>query len=103
MKKLLAALLGGLVLFASVSPVSAAETPDEWWTPSASPQGEGWRSLFLSDGSTLNREPSRLFARTAMFDSQVATPTFHCATIDAPKCIELNQITASAILQPCSL
>jgi hypothetical protein len=103
MKKLLAALLGGLVLFASVSPVSAAETPDEWWTPSASPQGEGWRSLFLSDGSTLNREPSRLFARTAMFDSQVASPTFHCATLDSPKCIELNQITANAFLQPCSI
>jgi len=103
MNKLLAALLGGLVLFASVSPVSAAETPDEWWTPSVSPQGEGWRSLFLSDGSTLNREPSRLFARTAMFDSLVTSPTFHCATIDSPKCIELNQITASAFLQPCSL
>jgi len=103
MKKLLAALLGGLVLFASVSPVSAAETPDEWWTPTASPQGEGWRSLFLSDGSTLNREPSRLFARTAMFDTQVASPTFHCATIDSPKCIELNQITANAFLQPCSI
>ena len=103
MKKLLAALLVGLVLFASVSPVSAAETPDEWWTPTASPQGEGWRSLFLSDGSTLNREPSRLFARTAMFDTQVASPTFHCATIDSPKCIELNQITANAFLQPCSI
>jgi len=103
MKKLLAALLGGVVLFASVAPVSAAETPDEWWTPSASPQGDGWRSLFLSDNSTLNREPSRLFARTAMFDSQDATPAFHCATIDSPKCIELNQITASAFLQPCSI
>jgi len=103
MKKLLAVLLGGLVLFASVSPVSAAETPDEWWTPSASPQGDGWRSLFLSDNSTLNREPSRLFARTATSNSQVSSPTFHCATIDSPKCVELNQITANAFLQPCSI
>jgi hypothetical protein len=103
MKKLLAALLGGLMLFASVSPVSAAETPDEWWTPSATPQGDGWRSLFLSDNSTLNREPSRIFARTATPNSQIITPTFHCATVDSPKCIELNQITANAFLQPCSI
>ena len=103
MKKLLAAVLGVAMLVMAIPPVTAADTPDEWWTPSASPQGEGWRSLFLSDGSTLNREPSRLFARTAMFDSQVGTPTFHCATVDSPKCIELNQITASAFLQPCSL
>lgn len=103
MKKLLVAVLGVAMLVMAIPPVTAADTPDEWWTPSASPQGEGWRSLFLSDGSTLNREPSRLFARTAMFDSQVATPTFHCATIDSPKCIELNQITASAFLQPCSI
>jgi len=103
MKKLLVVVLGVAMLVMAIPPVTAADTPDEWWTPSASPQGEGWRSLFLSDGSTLNREPSRLFARTAMFDSQVGTPTFHCATIDSPKCIELNQITASAFLQPCSI
>ena len=102
MKKLLAALLGGLVLFASVSPVSAAETPDEWWTPSASPQGEGWRSLFLSDGSTLNREPSRMYARDFGQDG-TPSPTFHCATVDSPKCVELNHITANAFLQPCSV
>lgn len=103
MKKLLAVVLGGALLFMVIPPVTAAETPDEWWTPSASPQGDGWRSLFLSDGSTLNREPSRIFARTSMFDSQVGTPTFHCATIDSPKCVELNQISAHAFLQPCSL
>ena len=102
MKKLLAALLGGLVLFASVSPVSAAETPDEWWTPTASPQGEGWRSLFLSDGSTLNREPSRMYARDFGQDG-TPSPTFHCATVDSPKCVELNHITANAFLQPCSV
>ena len=102
MKKLLAALLGGLVLFASVSPVSAAETPDEWWAPSASPQGEGWRSLFVSDGSTLNREPSRIFARS-FAQNGAPSPTFHCATVDSPKCVELNHITANAFLQPCSV
>ena len=102
MKKLLAALLGGLVLFASVSPVSAAETPDEWWTPSASPQGDGWRSLFLSDNSTLNREPSRIYARDFGQDG-TPSPTFHCATVDSPKCVELNHITANAFLQPCSV
>ena len=102
MKKLLAALLGGLVLFASVSPVSAAETPDEWWTPSASPQGDGWRSLFLSDNSTLNREPSRMYARDFGQDG-TPSPTFHCATVDSPKCVELNHITANAFLQPCSV
>jgi hypothetical protein len=103
MRKLISALLGGVFLFSALSPVSAAEIPDEWWTPSASPQGDGWRSLFLSDNSTLNREPSRLYARTATPDSQVSTPAFHCATIDSPKCIELNQITANAFLQPCSI
>jgi hypothetical protein len=102
MKKLMAALLGGLVLFASVSPVSAAETPDEWWAPSASPQGEGWRSLFLSDNSTLNREPSRIYARDFGQDG-TPSPTFHCATVDSPKCVELNHITANAFLQPCSV
>jgi hypothetical protein len=102
MKKLMAALLGGLVLFASVSPVSAAETPDEWWTPSASPQGDGWRSLFLSDNSTLNREPSRIYARDFGQDG-TPSPTFHCATVDSPKCVELNHITANAFLQPCSV
>ena len=103
MKKLLAAVLGGVVLFASAPQVTAAETPDEWWTPTQSPQGDGWRSLFLSDGSTLNREPSRIFAQTATPDWQLATPRFHCATVDSPKCIELNQISAHAFLQPCSM
>lgn len=101
MKKLLAALLGGVVLFGSLSPVSAAETPDEWWTPIESPQGEGWRSLFISDNSTLNREPSRIFAQTA-FQGSAQTPTFHCETVNSPKCIELNSIVANAFLQPCS-
>lgn len=102
MRKLLAALLGGAMLFASASPVSANETPDEWWTPSASPQGEGWRSLFLSDNSTLNREPSRLLARPTI-QMGSGTPAFHCATLDSPKCIELTNITANAFLQPCSI
>jgi hypothetical protein len=102
MKKLMAAVLGGAMLLMAIPPVTAAETPDEWWTPSASPQGEGWRSLFLSDGSTLNREPSRIYARSFSQDG-TRNPTFHCATVDSPKCVELNHITAQAFLQPCSV
>ena len=101
MKKLLAALLGGVVLFGSLSPVSAAETPDEWWTPIVSPQGNGWRSLYVSDQSTLNREPSRITAETA-WNNGVPSPTFHCMSVDSPKCVELNQISAAAFLLPCS-
>lgn len=101
MKKLLAAVLGGAMLMMAIPPVTAAETPDEWWAPSASPQGEGWRSLFVSDGSTLNREPSRIFARN-FAENGTRSPTFHCATVDSPKCVELNHITAHAFLQPCS-
>jgi len=102
MRKLISALLGGVFLFTALSPVNAAEVPDEWWTPSASPQGEGWRSLFVSDNSTLNREPSRLLARNAV-QAGTPGPEFHCATVDAPKCIELNNISAQAFLQPCSV
>ena len=102
MKKLMAAVLGGAMLVMAIPPVTAAETPDEWWTPSASPQGEGWRSLFVSDGSTLNREPSRIFA-SKFSQNGTGSPTFHCATVDSPKCVELNQITANAFLQPCSV
>lgn len=101
MKKLLAAVLGGAVLLGSLSPVHAADTPDEWWTPIESPQGEGWRSLFISDNSTLNREPSRLLAQTTT-ENNIPTPTFHCESVDSPKCVELNHIIANAFLQPCS-
>jgi len=102
MKKLMAAVLGGAMLVMAIPPVTAAETPDEWWTPSASPQGEGWRSLFVSDGSTLNREPSRIYA-SKFSQNGTGSPTFHCATVDSPKCVELNHITANAFLQPCSV
>ena len=102
MRKLISALLGGVFLFAALSPVTAAENPDEWWTPSAFPQGEGWRSLFLSDNSTINREPSRLLARNVP-QTGAPSPAFHCATVDSPKCIELINITANAFLQPCSI
>ena len=102
MKKLMAAVLGGAMLVMAIPPVTAAETPDEWWTPSASPQGEGWRSLFVSDGSTLNREPSRILA-SKFSQNGTGSPTFHCATVDSPKCVELNHITANAFLQPCSV
>jgi len=102
MKKLMAAVLGGAMLVMAIPPVTAAETPDEWWTPSASPQGEGWRSLFVSDGSTLNREPSRILA-SKFSQNGTGSPAFHCATVDSPKCVELNHITANAFLQPCSV
>ena len=101
MKKLLAAVLGGVVLCGSLSPVHAADTPDEWWTPIASPQGQGWRSLYISDNSTLNREPSRIYAQ-ATSQTNNSNPTFHCESVDAPKCVELNHIVANAFLQPCS-
>ena len=101
MRRLISALLGGVFLFASLSPVSAAEIPDEWWTPAAFPQGDGWRSLFLSDNSTLNREPSRLLA-SAGGQMGAPNPAYHCATVESPKCIELTHIAAKAFLQPCS-
>jgi hypothetical protein len=101
MKKLLVAVLGGAVLLGSLSPVHAADTPDEWWTPIASPQGQGWRSLFISDNSTLNREPSRIYAQ-ASSPTNNTNPTFHCESVDSPKCVEVDHITANAFLQPCS-
>lgn len=91
-----------MLTFTALSPVSAAEIPDEWWTPAPSPQGDGWRSLFLSDNSTLNREPSRLLARNAV-QMDTPSPEFHCATVDSPKCVELNSIAANAFLPPCSI
>jgi len=102
MRRLISAILGGVLAFTALSPVNAAEIPDEWWTPAASPQGDGWRSLFLSDNSTLNREPSRLLARNAV-QMDTPSPEFHCATVDSPKCVELNSIAANAFLSPCSI
>ena len=102
MRKLISALLGGVFFLSALSPVSAAEIPDEWWTPAAFPQGDGWRSLFLSDNSTLNREPSRLLA-SAEGQMGAVNPAYHCATVESPKCIELTQIAARAFLQPCSI
>lgn len=102
MRKLISALLGGVFLLSALSPVSAAEIPDEWWTPAAFPEGDGWRSLFLSDNSTLNREPSRLLAR-AGFQTATPSPAYHCVSLESPKCIELTHIAANAFLQPCSI
>lgn len=86
----------------SLSPLNAASLPDEQWTPATAPQGDGWRSLFVSDASTLNREPSTLYAQSSSQNGSNANPTFHCATVDSPKCVELNQIALTAFLQPCS-
>ena len=93
--------MGGVVLFGSLSPLSAAGLPDEQWTPATSPQGNGWRSLFIADGSTLNREPSLLYADTASSNGQ-PTFSYHCESVDSPKCVELTRIYSAAFLQPCT-
>ena len=102
MKKLLALLMGGVVLLGPLSSVSsAADIPDEHWTPISTPQGEGWRSLFLGDNTTLNRDPSTLYA----FGDQIGITgpiSYHCSDVNSPKCVELTNIEAGAFLQPCS-
>lgn len=102
MKKLLAVLLGGVVLIGPLSSISAADIPDEHWTPIATPQGDGWRSLFIGDNTTLNREPSTLYAEEERVGNTNPN-SYHCATVDSEKCVELKRIQASAFLQPCSL
>jgi hypothetical protein len=102
MKKLLAVLMGGVVLLGPLSSISAAsDIPDEHWTPIAFPQGEGWRSLYIGDNTTLNREPSALYAEEVRTGN--TTPnSYHCANVDSPKCVELKRIHLQAFLQPCS-
>lgn len=102
MKKLFAVLLGGVVLIGPLSSISAADIPDEHWTPIATPQGDGWRSLFIGDNTTLNREPSTLYAEEERIGNSNPN-SYHCATVDSAKCVELKRIQASAFLQPCSL
>lgn len=102
MRKLLALLMGLVVLIAPLASVSAADIPDELWTPIENPQGQGWRSLYLGDNTTLNREPSTLYAELEVQQGTPA-PTFHCVNVDSPKCVELTRIQASAFLQPCSV
>ena len=102
MKKLLAVLLGGVVSIGPLSSISAADIPDEHWTPIAAPQGDGWRSLFIGDNTTLNREPSTLYAEEDRVGNTNPI-SYHCATVDSEKCIELKRIQASAFLQPCSI
>lgn len=103
MKKLLALLIGGVILIGPLSSVStAADIPDEHWTPIAAPQGDGWRSLFIGDNTTINREPSTLYAEEDRVGNTNPT-SYHCATVDSTKCVELKRIQASAFLQPCSI
>ena len=103
MKRLIAVLIGGVVLVGPLSSVgSAAGIPDEHWTPIAQPQGEGWRSLYIGDNTTLNREPSTLYAEEERVGNTNPT-SYHCASVDSAKCIELRRIQASAFLQPCSI
>lgn len=101
MQKLIALIVGGVVLLGSLSPLNAAGLPDELWTPATSPQGNGWRSLFISDGSTLNREPSILYAEVNS-DNGRTTAAYHCESVDSPKCVELTRISSAAFLQPCT-
>lgn len=103
MKKLIATLMGGVVLFGPLSSVSsAADYPDEHWVPISWPQSEGWRSLYLGDNTTLNREPSTLYAYGER-QPNTTPPSFHCSDVDSAPCIELTSIESSAFLQPCSI
>lgn len=102
MRRFIALLIGGVVLIGPLSSISsAADNPDEYWTPIAAPQGEGWRSLYIGDNTTLNREPSTLYAEEERVGNTNPV-SYHCATVDSEKCIELKRIQASAFLQPCS-
>lgn len=102
MKKLIAVLMGGVVLLGPLSPTGiAGDVLDEHWTPTTAPQGEGWRSLYIGDNTTINREPSKLYAEEVRVGS--ANPnSYHCTTVDSPKCVELATISVDAFLQPCS-
>jgi len=102
MKKLIAFLVGGAVLMGPLSSISnAADSPDEHWTPIAAPQGDGWRSLYIGDSTTLNREPSTLYAEEER-TGNTNPISYHCADVESPKCVELKRISANAFLQPCS-
>lgn len=103
MKRFLVLLIGGVVLIGPLSSISsAADIPDEHWTPIATPEGEGWRSLYIGDNTTLNREPSTLYAEEERIGNTNPI-SYHCATVDSEKCVELKRIQASAFLQPCSI
>lgn len=102
MKKVITALVAGMVLIGSFSAAGAADLPDEYWTPSAFPQGEGWRSLYIGDNTTLNREPSEMYAEMDKTENSSGQPiSYHCKNVDDVKCVELTNISAFAFLQPC--
>lgn len=103
MKKLLAALVGAVVLMGSQSSAGAVDFIDEYWTPSAMPNGEGWRSLYIGDNFTLNREPSTMYAEMTVGSNGTAPVSYHCTTVDSAKCVESTLIGANAFLQPCSV
>ena len=102
MKKFLAVLIGGVVLMGPLSSIGYADSnPDEHWVPMAWPQGEGWRSLYIGDNTTINREPSTLYAEEDK-TTDWAPNSYHCSSVNSPKCVELKHIMANAFLQPCS-
>ncbi len=83
MKRFLTLLIGGVVLIGPLSSISiAADIPDEHWTPIATPEGEGWRSLYIGDNTTLNREPSTLYAEEERIGNTNPI-SYHCATVDS--------------------
>jgi hypothetical protein len=95
--------MGGVVLIGPLSSVSsAADIPDEHWVPMSWPQGEGWRSLYLGDNTTLNREPSTLYAHNGVWSENRGPDSYHCSDVDSPKCVEMPAIESNAFLQPCS-
>jgi len=102
MKKFLAL---AIVLVACITPMTAihADSIDEHWTPSAYPQSSGWKSLYIQDGSTLNREPSALFASEMGVPGQTTSPnSFLCSSLESSNCIKYPYIQMQAFLQPCS-
>jgi hypothetical protein len=102
MKKFLAVLIGGVVLMGPLSSIGhASDIPDEQWTPISYPQGDGWRSLYIADGSTLNRVPSVMYGQTPWPNSGYPK-MFHCTSVDSDACVKYPIISATAFLQPCS-
>jgi hypothetical protein len=102
-KKLLSAFVGAAILLGSFSSAKAADFVDEHWTPATNPQGEGWRSLYLGDNTTLNREPSAIYAESTSKSTSGNFNSFHCADVDSFYCVQYGHIMAQAFLQPCSI
>jgi hypothetical protein len=97
-----ALILTATLMAVTMTTVHAAGNSDEQWTPAPGPNGEGWRSLYIQDNSTLNREPSALFAETRTPGGLIPGPSLHCATVNSDACVKSALIDSTAFLQPCS-